>query len=254
MSWLQGFLIAMLPPAMVALGLVVLEVRRHGDAADWWRNLQSWGVTRVLSVTALPLFPLWGDGKWSLIDGSALPFWLGFPIFLVTRDLAEFVFHWIQHRIPFLWAMHSLHHSDPDMGALTHQRHFWADQFVAGLTVVPAALLVISPTPEILAGWGVFGLWNYVYHSRIPMNFGRWSWLLNCPDYHRIHHSSDPAHYNTNFAALLPVFDVLFGTYRPATTRPATGLARNVGSLREMLLWPIIHDEAVAGETGQAQV
>jgi sterol desaturase/sphingolipid hydroxylase (fatty acid hydroxylase superfamily) len=86
------------------------------------------------------------------------------------------------------------------------------------------------------------------------MNFGRWSWLLNCPDYHRIHHSSDPAHYNTNFAALLPVFDVLFGTYRPATTRPATGLARNVGSLREMLLWPIIHDEAVAGETGQAQV
>ena len=39
------------------------------------------------------------------------------------------------HRIPALWAMHSLHHSDPEMTALTTNRHFWGDQLIKALTI-----------------------------------------------------------------------------------------------------------------------
>ena len=49
--------------------------------------------------------------------------------------------------------------------------------------------------------------------------------------------------FNVNFAALLPIFDVLGGTYRPARPgeRPATGL--DTGDLPrealEVALWPV---------------
>jgi len=69
------------------------------------------------------------------------------------------------------------------------------------------------------------GLWNYLSHSRVPLNFGRWSWLLNSPAYHRRHHSSLPEHYDSNFAAILPIFDVIAGSYnQPERSMPPTGL------------------------------
>jgi sterol desaturase/sphingolipid hydroxylase (fatty acid hydroxylase superfamily) len=37
-------------------------------------------------------------------------------------------------------------------------------------------------------------------------------WLLTSPQYHRIHHSLKPAHFDKNFAAWFPLWDILFRT------------------------------------------
>ncbi len=256
MSWWSAFLAGTLPIALVSLGLLVLEYRHGSRGTDWWRNLQAWALQRGLAITVLPLFPLWASGHWSLIDGAELPFWAAFPIFVVARDLGEYLFHRAQHKFAFMWAMHSLHHSDPDMAALTTQRHFWGDQFIKELTIWPAALLVIAPTPALYAAWGVFSLWNFVLHSSLPIDFGRWSWLINCPEYHRRHHSIEPEHYNSNFAALLPIWDVVFGGYHRADGHPRTGMPRKPESFLELLVWPLIWDRApttaaVADPAGQ---
>jgi len=251
MSWLQAFLIGMAPSLLVAGALFAIELWHHPRATDWWRNLQAWALCRLAAITALPLLSFWGQAKWSLLDGAALPFWLALPVFVLARDLGEYLFHRAQHAIPALWAMHSLHHSDPDMMALTTQRHFWGDQFVKQMTIWPAALLVISPTPELYAAWGVISMWNFVLHSSLPLDFGRFSWLLNSPEYHRRHHSSDPADYNGNYAALLPVWDVLLGGYHQPAGHPRTGLENAGGprkpeSLWELLVWPLVWHRASA--------
>lgn len=240
MSWLNAFMIGMAPTLLVAFSLFAVEQWHAPRRTDWWRNLQAWALCRLAAITALPLLPFWASHNWSLFHGAALPFWLAFPVFVVSRDLGEYLFHRAQHAVPVLWAMHSLHHSDPDMMALTTQRHFWGDQFVKQLTIWPAAMLVISPTPALFAAWGVLTLWNFVLHSSLPLDFGRWSWLLNSPEYHRRHHSSDPAHYNSNFAALLPIWDVLFGGYHRAEGHPATGMPRKPEGLWELIVWPLV--------------
>lgn len=219
-------------------GLVALEWRRGVRGTDWRNNLSAWAMQTIAAFAFLPFIPLWqGHG---LIDGSALPFWLAFPVYLVIHDLGEYLFHRAQHRIPVLWSMHALHHSDPSMSALTTMRHFWGDQIVKTVTIWSAASLVISPTAELALAYNVLMLWNFVVHSALPIDFGRWSWVLNAPAYHRRHHSSLPEHYDSNFAALFPIFDVIAGSYHRPNGMPPTGLDRQPEGAVEVALWPLV--------------
>lgn len=221
-----------------AAGLAALEYGRGVRGTDWRNNLAAWLFNIVAGIAFIPYLPLW-QGH-ALIDGAALPLWLALPVYLIVHDLGEYLFHRAQHRIPLLWAMHALHHSDPSMSALTTQRHFWGDQLIKTLTVWTAASFVISPTPTLVLVYTVLGLWHFVVHSALPINFGRWSWLLNSPAYHRRHHSSLPEHYDSNFSALFPVFDVIAGSYHRPHGFPPTGLDSKPENPIEVAVWPLV--------------
>ena len=224
--------------AVLTAGLVALEYRSGVRGTDWRNNLLAWAMQMVAAFVFIPLLPLW-QGH-ALLDGGSLSFWWALPIYVVVHDLGEYLFHRAQHRIPVLWAMHALHHSDPSLSALTTQRHFWGDPLIKTVTVWSAASLIISPTTPLVLGYTVFSLWNFVAHSALRIDFGRWSWLLNSPAYHRRHHSRMPEHYDSNFAALLPIFDVIAGSYHRPDGFPPTGLDRKPESAIDVALWPLV--------------
>jgi len=222
----------------LAAVLCGIEYWRGVRGTDWANNLAAWAMYLLVAVAMLPLVPFW-QGR-GLLDAHSLPFWLAFPLFFLVADLGEYLYHRAQHRIPFLWAMHSLHHSDPEMSATTTARHFWGDQIIKQVTIWSASSMIISPTTEIASAYAVLGLWNFVVHSAVPLDLGRWSWLINTPVYHRRHHSCLPEHYDSNFAAILPIFDVLAGTYRRGQGLPPTGLDRQPRNFAEVALWPLV--------------
>ncbi len=231
------YLLAILPSLLVAAALTIGEHILRPAETDWRINLLSWTVYSAASLAILPLFIFLGGP--SLIAGESLPLWLGALLFLIVRDLAEFVYHRAQHSIPLLWSMHSLHHSDPEMSALTTQRHYWADQLVKAITIWPLTALIIAPTGPIFAIYSAISLWHFVVHTRLPINFGNWSWVLNSPAYHRRHHSMRTEHFNSNFAALFPIFDVLCGTYHRPDSFPPSGLDVRPRTLLDVVFWPI---------------
>jgi sterol desaturase/sphingolipid hydroxylase (fatty acid hydroxylase superfamily) len=154
-------------------------------------------------------------------------------------DFGEYLFHRAQHVFPWLWRLHALHHSDPDVNATTTVRQFWGDDLLKVITIWPAAMFLVKPTPAMWFAYMTCSLWNYVVHARLPIGFGRFSWVLNSPAYHRRHHSSLPEHYNRNFAALLPIWDVLLGSYSvPCGDMPPTGLGV-APSAAQVLAWPL---------------
>ena len=226
-----------LGPTAITLGVLVLLELRRAEAGDWWINLQSWAISTGVALALLPLIPAWRAH--GLIDAGAMPLWAGLAVFVVARDLAEYVYHRLQHRIPALWAMHSLHHSDPAMSALTTNRHFWGDQLIKQVTVWSLAAMLVTPTPMIIVGYSLISLWNYYVHSALPGDFGRLSWLVNSPDYHRRHHSSNPEHFDSNFAALFPIFDVIARSYHRPTGRPQTGFDVRPRGMADLVLWPL---------------
>src|SRR5690606_11952903 len=66
--------------------------------------------------------------------------------------------------------------------------------------------------------------------------------LVATPEFHHWHHADDPDAWWTNYAGLLPVWDLLFGTYRvPADERPEVyGTDTPVpGDLLGQLGWPL---------------
>ena len=166
----------------------------------------------------------------------------GFAAYLLAMDLGEYAFHRAQHAVPALWAMHSLHHSDPHFDSTTAVRHFWAEPVLKSLTIWLAVGLLLKASPAVVAIYAALSYYNAVIHSNTRLDFGRASWLLNSPAYHRLHHSLLPEHWDKNFAALLPVWDVMFATYRQPRPgeRPRTGLADGAPQTPiETLTWPV---------------
>lgn len=218
--------------------LTLLELRfGHSLGREHLLNLTAWALQFGAALLLLPLVAL--AIPFSLIHGAALPFAVGFAIYLLAMDFGEWAFHRAQHAIPWLWAMHSLHHSDPDVTATTTQRHFWGDQLLKSVTIWPMADIAIRPTGPIILAYAVTSLWNFVAHARVPLNFGMFSWILNSPAYHRRHHSLLPEHHNSNFAALFPIWDVISGTYRRPYGYPQTGLESRPRTLLDVAVWPL---------------
>lgn len=172
---------------------------------------------------------------WAVLPATA--------IYLLAMDFGEYLFHRAQHRIPFLWSMHSLHHSDPDLNISTTIRHYWAEHLIKSVTIFLAVGLIFKVSAIVASSYLLVSFYNYFLHMNVRVGFGRFSWLLNAPQFHRLHHSRLSSHRDRNFAALFPIFDCLFGTYRKPWPGefPPTGLDTGEwpGSIIQALVWPL---------------
>ncbi len=238
----------MLALAVSVAMLTALSLAEHvwpASRAPTFRALNL-GIWALLIAAQTLLQPVVAIGTvWAInrlgggcLDLSALPFPLGLAAFFLAMDLGEYLFHRAQHAVPALWELHALHHSDSNMTATTAARHYWADPLLKSVTVWLAVGLAMKATPAILTAYAALGAYNFFTHANLPLNFGRWSWAINAPAYHRVHHSREPADYDTNFAGVLPIFDVIFGTYRQPRHSPETGLEHWPANLLQAALWP----------------
>jgi sterol desaturase/sphingolipid hydroxylase (fatty acid hydroxylase superfamily) len=194
------------------------------------------GALATLAVNA-------AGGGWIVLPSQGFGLVLGCAIYLIAMDLGEYLFHRAQHAIPALWAMHTLHHSDPDFGFTTTVRHFWLDPLLKALTIWLAVGLAFKASPAIVSIYAAATYYNFWVHTNVRVGYGRASWLLNSPQYHRLHHSASPDHFDCNYAALLSIFDLVSGAYRrPGPGEyPVTGLdtGEHPRSFFQALIWPL---------------
>lgn len=164
--------------------------------------------------------------------------------YTIAMDFGEYVFHRAQHRFAPLWAMHSMHHSDPAMNVSTTLRHFWAEYALKAATTYLAIAMLLRITPLIAGLYVVISLASsFFFHLNLRLGFGRIDMIINSPQYHRIHHSIRGEHRDKNFAAIFPIFDLVFGTrYRPMVGEyPPSGLddRDSPSTMMDALLWPL---------------
>ena len=73
-------------------------------------------------------------------------------------------------------------------------------------------LIILGFPAETIAGFIVFrGVWGMFIHSNVRMQLGPLKYLLGSSHLHHWHHSIDEP--DCNYANLMPVLDVVFGTY-----------------------------------------
>ncbi|WP_345816105.1 sterol desaturase family protein [Paraburkholderia sp. PREW-6R] len=167
-----------------------------------------------------------------------------FVIVVLAIDLLEYAFHRLQHTWPVLWKLHSLHHSAVEFNVTVTLRHHWLDFVIKGCLLYPLVGVLFKVEPWIVgATTVVFMLGNYFAHLNLRADLGRYITWVNNPQYHRLHHSVRPEHFDHNFAQLLPIWDHLFDTlWVPAKHEwPVTGLdnGEQPRSLFGALSWPI---------------
>jgi sterol desaturase/sphingolipid hydroxylase (fatty acid hydroxylase superfamily) len=198
-------------------------------------------VPTAIAGSVIVVNSLGGGGLIELPENGWGLLW-AIPLYLLAMDFVEYIFHRAQHAWPFLWAMHSLHHSDTSVNVTTTPRHFWIEVVIKLLFVYPLVAILFKPSAAIISSYIVMGYWNFVVHMNVRLSFGRFWVVLSSPQYHRIHHAADARYADRNFAALFPVYDLIFGTYFRAAMDeyPSTGLGSGeVPSLFETITWPL---------------
>ncbi len=145
---------------------------------------------------------------------------------VLVVDFLAWFHHWVRHRIPVLWRFHAVHHSQRQMNLFTDLRYHPAEYLVT-VTLVALPMFVLQQAFPIVFAYSMFVQWyTKFYHANIRIGLGPLRHLLVTPQSHRIHHSIEPRHQDTNFGVIFSVWDRLLGTaYRGPVEYPSTGIA-----------------------------
>jgi sterol desaturase/sphingolipid hydroxylase (fatty acid hydroxylase superfamily) len=250
---MQILLVVLIIIAMIGIA-IILERRWPIADTPISEVIEDWKLVSVnLALTTL-LAPLTtvcsgiilstlGHG-WIHLPTHGYWYFVSLIILVVISDLYTYTFHRLQHAIPFLWAMHSFHHSANALTFVTGARHFWMERVLSSaiLPIMPILFLVPPDMQLILSLIHFFP--DTCAHLNVRFPMGRMITLLNSPQWHRIHHSAMPEHCDKNFASLLPLWDILFGTaWIPKPDEyPVTGFDPPVRvSVIDGVIWPFRH-------------
>jgi sterol desaturase/sphingolipid hydroxylase (fatty acid hydroxylase superfamily) len=156
--------------------------------------------------------------------------------------LMDFVGYWLHrafHRNR-LWAFHAIHHSSRDLDWLSAARVHPVNNIV-NKAVQAAIVVALGYTPPLLAGALPFFTFYAIFlHANVSWEFGPLRKAFASPRFHRWHHTSAEEGQDKNFAGLLPLWDIVFGTYYLPAKQPIQfGIKEYVpDDLLGQVLWP----------------
>lgn len=153
------------------------------------------------------------------IEGTVFPLIenpiLQLALYMLFIDFISYVFHYFMHRIPTFWHFHKVHHSATEFNGITSERaHPVETNLIAEVVFTIPFAFMGFPLMDMSVYVGARHFMAMVHHSRLEWDWG-WvgKYILVSPQYHRIHHSNRPEHYNKNLAVLFSFWDHLFGTF-----------------------------------------
>lgn len=175
-------------------------------------------VMRAAFVPLILFFPEILFGR-SLFFGSTRelgPFWLQLLLVILLYSLLRYTVHRIQHTVPFLWELHSYHHSVTDLKASnTFVSHPIDYSLRNVLTPIILATVGFNPT-AILFGAGLLGTASILSHWGAGLHAGWLNYVFMTPEVHRWHHSAivpEGHRYAVNYGVGFVLWDLLFRTY-----------------------------------------
>ncbi len=207
---------------VVGIGFIILERvvpdQQLPHANGWWFRAIGINVCQLLVVVlggmwwdvALQRFSIFEVGQ--LLQDVVLQ---GLCGYLVTT----FIYYWwhrARHHSNLLWlTLHQVHHSPVRIETITsfykHPLELVSNSMLSG--IIGYTLLGLSI--EAAAWMTLFSaVGEFFYHMNVATP--RWvGWFLQRPEMHRIHHERNV--HGSNYGDL-PIWDMLFGTYRNPET------------------------------------
>jgi sterol desaturase/sphingolipid hydroxylase (fatty acid hydroxylase superfamily) len=155
------------------------------------------------------------------------------PGVLLALLISDFCWYWV-HRFShtgssrlgaWMWRVHAAHHMPAQVYVLMHAiGHPINAVMVRAILTLPLYFLGFSTEVVFVAGV-VTGFQGLVSHLNMDSRVGWLNYVLVGTELHRFHHSADPSEAK-NFCAVLPIWDLLFGSfyYRPGELPDRLGL------------------------------
>lgn len=194
------------------------------------------GLMRITVGSLAYLSALWAAEKgYGLINYLVLNSPVAILLTLLTLDFAIYAQHIAMHKIPVLWRLHKVHHTDLAFDATTAVR-FHPLEIVLSMLYKVFWIVLIGANPlAVIAFEVILNAAATFNHSNVNLPEAvdkKLRWLLITPDMHRIHHSTVPAETDSNYGFSVPWWDRLCRTYTAQSEQPQTTMPIGLTSYR----------------------
>ncbi|MFD1163888.1 sterol desaturase family protein [Hwangdonia seohaensis] len=185
-------------------------------------------ITTIL--VNLPLaFLLLMASDWVFANNFGILNWLpdmalGLYIFigiLLMDFFGAYLPHLIEHKVPPLWMVHLVHHSDHKVDATTANRHHPIESVIRYLFTLIGVIIIGAPIGIVMLYQSLSIVATQFSHSNIklPKKVDKLiSYVFVSPDMHKVHHHYKMPYTDSNYGNIFSVWDRLLGTYMELDT------------------------------------
>lgn len=160
---------------------------------------------------------------WCLVNKFGLVYWFNTNTlltiilsFLVLDFFGGWLVHIVEHKVPLLWRFHVIHHSDNNVDVTTGLRHHPIESVVRGIFFFAGIVFSGSPMYAVMIFQTILVLSTAFTHANIAMPI--WldkliSYILVSPNMHKVHHHYKQPYTDSNYGAILSIWDRVLGTF-----------------------------------------
>ncbi|HEV7346893.1 sterol desaturase family protein [Telluribacter sp.] len=214
--------------AVGVLALFYLEkryaLRKRKDSLRERLKTNSMVSSTAIVALRLSLIPalvkaafLAGERNLGLLRVLRLPSPFNHIISFLLLDYGSYRWHKLNHRMPFLWRFHQVHHADLDLDVTTALRFHFGEVLISVLYRGGWALLAGVTPRQVLVYELIFeGATNFHHTNlRLPRHIDRGlARLIVTPRMHGIHHSVVRDETDSNYSVILNIWDRLHQSLR----------------------------------------
>jgi sterol desaturase/sphingolipid hydroxylase (fatty acid hydroxylase superfamily) len=224
---LPGWLGAALVLGTLAAAIVVESRRplRQQRQDPVRRNLRNVAMA-LLTITAIrltekpltdPLTRKVHEKRWGLLPRLDLPPAMELAAATVLLDYTLYLWHVLTHKVPLLWRLHRVHHSDLDLSATTALRFHFVEMILSAPWRA-AQVVLVGAAPRALSLWQTLTTMAIMFHhSNIRLPYALERVLVRIfvtPRMHGIHHSIIEHETHSNWGTIFSLPDYLHRTIR----------------------------------------
>ncbi|MCG8380981.1 MAG: sterol desaturase family protein [Gammaproteobacteria bacterium] len=211
--------------ALVVLAILELFAYRSSKAPQRYRRWPTNVGLTILNIIVTGAIPVSGvfisdyarENSIGILNILEVAPVIALAIGFWFRSFVSWATHLAMHRIPLLWRVHRVHHTDPYLDVSTTVR-FHPIECLINTPILLASLLMMGISPITLMLYELLDTAMAVFthaNIRFPRRLERvMRFVLVTPDMHRVHHSSWQPETDSNYGATLSVWDHVFRTYR----------------------------------------
>jgi sterol desaturase/sphingolipid hydroxylase (fatty acid hydroxylase superfamily) len=187
---------------------------------EWQTDLIHFGVNHLLVGLMLLIVNFFIHRAQIVVVGeeglqqfiSAIAFLPQLLLCLLVADLAEYAVHRAYHEVPWLWRVHSVHHSVNTLDWLAGSRLHMLEIIVTRIAVLTPLFLLGFDKRVVDMYIVIVGFQAVFNHANVHIPWGPLKYLIVTPDFHHWHHSSEQVAIDRNYAAHFAFIDHLLGT------------------------------------------
>jgi sterol desaturase/sphingolipid hydroxylase (fatty acid hydroxylase superfamily) len=173
-------------------------------------------INTLFGITTVGVFQWIQTAQFGITYWIHLPVLVEFILCMLAFDLvAQYLAHYLLHRIKWMWKFHLVHHSDTHVDATTGPRLHPGDFMVREFLSLVVVVVMGAPLGYYMFYRFCTIFFTYFTHANISLPL--WadkglSYVFVTPNLHKFHHHFERPWTDTNFGNIFSIWDRLFGT------------------------------------------